>query len=114
MTEAKAFRTFMRICSLFKNDRLSSNIELTFREALIRTVMTYAWPAWELAAGTYLLKLQPCKTRFFAPLEIFESAHRSAIYTRLSNLSYVYDYIKICASYKLKLYAIMKMNIFAV
>jgi hypothetical protein len=29
MTEAKTFRTFIRICSLYKNERLRANIKLT-------------------------------------------------------------------------------------
>jgi hypothetical protein len=57
MIEAKTFRTFTRISSLLKSKRLSANIKLTLHKALIRPVMTYACPAWELAADTYLLKL---------------------------------------------------------
>jgi hypothetical protein len=56
--EAKAFRTFIRLYSLFKSEGLSLNIKLTLHKALIRFVMTYACPAWEFAAETYLLKLQ--------------------------------------------------------
>jgi hypothetical protein len=44
--EAKAFRTFIRLYSLFKSERLSINIKLTLHKALIRSVMTYAFPAW--------------------------------------------------------------------
>jgi hypothetical protein len=55
-TEAKAFRTFVRIYSLFKNERLSANIKLTLYKALIRSVMTDACPTWELAADIHLLK----------------------------------------------------------
>jgi hypothetical protein len=58
MIEAKAFRTSIRIYSLFKSDRLSANIKPTLHKTLIRPVMTYACPAWEFAADTYLLKLQ--------------------------------------------------------
>jgi hypothetical protein len=43
--EAKAFRTFIRVYSLFKSERLSANIKLTLHKALIRSVMTYASPA---------------------------------------------------------------------
>jgi hypothetical protein len=49
MIEAKALRTFIRICSVFKSERLSANIKLTFHKALIRFVMTYAFPAREFA-----------------------------------------------------------------
>jgi hypothetical protein len=58
MIEAKAFRTLIRIYTLFKIERLSPNIKLTLHKAMIRTVMTYACPAWELAADTYLVRLQ--------------------------------------------------------
>jgi hypothetical protein len=56
---AKAFRTFITIYSLFKSERLSSIIKHTLHEALIKSVMT----SWELAAGTYLLKLQRLQIR---------------------------------------------------
>jgi hypothetical protein len=58
MIEAKAFRTFLRIYSLFKSVRLNVNIKLTLHKALIRSVMTYACPAWEFTAESHLLKLQ--------------------------------------------------------
>jgi hypothetical protein len=43
--EAKAFRTFIRIYSLSKSERISANIKLNLHKALIRPVMTYACPA---------------------------------------------------------------------
>jgi hypothetical protein len=58
MTEANAFRAFIRVYSLFKIERLSSNIKITLHKALITSVMTSACPAWEFAADTHLLKLQ--------------------------------------------------------
>jgi hypothetical protein len=58
MTEDKTFRTFIKICSLLKSERLIAKIKLALHQALIRTAKTYACPAWELAADTYLLKLQ--------------------------------------------------------
>jgi hypothetical protein len=58
MIEAKAFRTFIREYSLFRSERLSTNIKLTLHKALIRSVMTYASPAREFAADTHLMKLQ--------------------------------------------------------
>jgi hypothetical protein len=56
MIEAKVFRMFIRIFSQLKSERLSDNIKLTLHKALISSVITYACPAWELAADTYLLK----------------------------------------------------------
>jgi hypothetical protein len=56
--EAKAFGTFIRLYSPFKSERLSANIKLTLHKALIRSLMTYANPAWKFAADTHLIKLQ--------------------------------------------------------
>jgi hypothetical protein len=39
MIEAKAFRTFIRIYSLFKSERLSVSIKLTLHNALIRSCL---------------------------------------------------------------------------
>jgi hypothetical protein len=63
MIGAKAFRTFIRIYSLFKSEQLSANIKLTLHKALIRSVMTYACPTWEFAAESRLLKLQCLQNR---------------------------------------------------
>jgi hypothetical protein len=56
--EARAFKTFIRLYSIFKSERLNANIKLTLHKALIISVMTYTCPASEFAAETYLLKLQ--------------------------------------------------------
>jgi hypothetical protein len=59
MIEAKSLRTFIRVCSLFKSERLSVNIKLTLNKALIKSVIiTYTSPIWEFAADIQLLKLQ--------------------------------------------------------
>jgi hypothetical protein len=42
MIEAKTFRTFIRICSLFKSERLSAYIKLIIDKTLIRSAMVYA------------------------------------------------------------------------
>jgi hypothetical protein len=49
MIEAKAFRAFSRVYSLFKSERLSSKIKVTAHKVLIRLVMTYACLPWKLA-----------------------------------------------------------------
>jgi hypothetical protein len=61
--EAKVFRTFPRLYSLFKSERLSIHIKLTLHRALIRSVMTYACPVWDFAAEIHLLKLQCLQNR---------------------------------------------------
>jgi hypothetical protein len=50
MIEAEAFRRFIKICSLLKIELVSTNINLVLHKALIWSIMTYACPAWELAA----------------------------------------------------------------
>jgi hypothetical protein len=52
MIEAKAVRTFIRIYSFFRSERLSSIIKLALHKALIISVMAYSYLAWELAADT--------------------------------------------------------------
>jgi hypothetical protein len=46
--EAKAFRVFLTLYSLFKSERVSAHIKLTLHRALIRSVMTYALPLGNL------------------------------------------------------------------
>jgi hypothetical protein len=77
MTEAKDIRTFIRIYSLFKNEHLSANIKMTHHKTLIRSVMSYAWPARKLAADTYLLKLQRLQNKVLKPLKFLK------VHTRL-------------------------------
>jgi hypothetical protein len=81
MIEAKALRTFIRLYSLFKSERLSANIKLTLHKALTRSVMTYASPAWEFAADTHLMKSQRLQNKVLRTLAIFQGAHRFTIYT---------------------------------
>jgi hypothetical protein len=52
LSEAKAFRKFNKIYCTFKSERSSANIKITLYKALVRSVMTYACPTWELAADT--------------------------------------------------------------
>jgi hypothetical protein len=49
MTEAKVFRTFIRIYFLFKTEFFSTKNKLPVLKALIRSVITHACPAWEFA-----------------------------------------------------------------
>jgi hypothetical protein len=39
MIEGKAFKTFVRVYSVFKSERLNANIKLILHKALIRSVM---------------------------------------------------------------------------
>jgi hypothetical protein len=90
MTEAKAFRTFIRIYSLLKSEHLSAKIKLTIHKALIRTVITYAWPAWELVADTHLLKLQRIQNKVLRTIGNFPRCTPVQDMHTAFNLPYMY------------------------
>jgi hypothetical protein len=75
----KAYRTFIRLYSLFKIDRLSTKSKLTLHKALSRSIITYACHAWEFAADTDLMKLQRLQNKSFAPLANFQETPRFVI-----------------------------------
>jgi hypothetical protein len=97
MIEAKAFRSLIRIYSLFKSERLGANITVNLHKSLIRSVMTCACPAWELAADTYLLKLQRLQNKV---LRTTGNSPRGTTVRDLHmafNLPFVYHYVtKLC------------------
>jgi hypothetical protein len=95
--EAKAFRTFIRLYSLFKSQRLNANIKLTIMKALIRSVMTYACPAWEFAAESHLLKLQRLQNQFLRTIGNFPRRISVRDIHVAFQIPYVYDFItKLC------------------
>jgi hypothetical protein len=66
-------------------------------KALIKTVITYACPAWELAADTYLLKLQRLQNKVLRTIGNFPRCTPVRDMHTAFNLPYVYDYItKLC------------------
>jgi hypothetical protein len=52
MAQDKAFATIMKskICFLFKTERLSAGIKLSFHKGFIRSVITDTYPSWEFSA----------------------------------------------------------------
>jgi hypothetical protein len=97
MIEAKAFRTFIRVYSLFKSERLCINIKLTLHEALIRSAMTYASPAWESAAETHLIKLQHLQNNVLCSTGNFPRRTPVCELHMAFNIPYMYDYTtKLC------------------
>jgi hypothetical protein len=92
MTEAKAFGTFIRIYSLFKSEHLSANIILTLHEALIRPIITYAYPVRELVADTHLLQLQRMRTKVLLIIENFPTFTPVHDLHTAFNIPYVYHY----------------------
>jgi hypothetical protein len=84
--EAKAFRTFIRLYSLFKSERLSASIKFTLHKTLITSVMSYACPVWEFAADTKLMKLQRLPSRVLRNTPV-RKLHKAF------SITYIYDYI---------------------
>jgi hypothetical protein len=83
MAEAKAFRTFIRIYSPLKIERLSVKIKTPLYKALIRSVITHACPAWELSADPYILQLQRLQNKALCAMGHLQGADQStfSIYT---------------------------------
>jgi hypothetical protein len=98
MTEAKAFRTFNRIYSLFKSECLSTNIKLTFHKCtdqisndlrLLRLGISSRYLPLKIAAPTK--KKVFCINGTFPRCTLVRDLHMTF------NLLYVYDYItKLC------------------
>jgi hypothetical protein len=93
MTEAKAFRTFIKIYSLLKSEHLRANIKLTLYKTLIRSVMTYACPSGELVADTYLLKLRRLQNKLLRTIGNFPRCTPVHDLHTAFKLLYIYDYI---------------------
>jgi hypothetical protein len=53
-----AFRTCNILYSLYRSDRLISNIKLIFHKALVSSVLTNACPGWQFMADTHPVNLQ--------------------------------------------------------
>jgi len=65
MIAVKAFRTFICVYHLSKSEHLSTNIKLTLHKALIRSIMTYAYPSQEFVVDPCLLRLQCLLNKVF-------------------------------------------------
>jgi hypothetical protein len=113
MIEAKAFRTFIRMYLLFKDEHLSANIKLTLHKALIRLVITYACPAWEIAADTHLLKYQRLQNKVLRTIGNFPRCPPVRYLHIAFNLPYAYDCLQNCAGNEQRSYKIMRTNMFA-
>jgi hypothetical protein len=113
MTEDKNFRTFIRNYPYSKSERWNTKIKLTLHEAHITSGDDMLVPPANLWQTRTSSNCRAYKTRFSAPLEIFQGAHRSAIYTRLSTFR-MYTIIKQnCAGNKQKSYKIFRLSLFA-
>jgi hypothetical protein len=98
-TVAKVLRTYLRTYSLFKSERLNTNIKLTFYKDLIRSITTYACPSWEYAADAHLLKLQRQQNRVLRAIGNLDRRKPVRKMHMALNIIYMYDYIiKLCRS----------------
>jgi hypothetical protein len=80
-----------------KSENLSANIKLTFYKALLRSTMTYAFPAWEFAANIHLLKLQCLQNKVLRTSGNFPRRTPVRELHKAFNIPYIYDYIiKLC------------------
>jgi hypothetical protein len=97
MTDAKAFRTFIRVYSLLKNERLTANIKLTLHKTLIRPVINYFCLAWEFAADTHLLKLQRLQNKVLRTIGKFPKHTPVREVHMAFQVPYIYVYVrKLC------------------
>jgi hypothetical protein len=72
-------------------------IKLTLHKALIRSVMTYASPAWEFAADTHLVKLQRLQNKDLRTTGNFLRHTPVRDLHMTFKIPYLYDYItKLC------------------
>jgi hypothetical protein len=93
----EAYGSFIRLYSLFKSDRISTNSRLTFHKALIMSIMTYVWPAWEFTAHTHLMKLQRLQNKVLRTIGNFPRNTPIHDMHISFQIPYVYDYIiKLC------------------
>jgi hypothetical protein len=84
-TVAKVLRTYVSICSLFKNKRLNTNIKLTPYKALMKSVMTYACPTWVSAVDSHLLKLHRLWNRVLRSVEDLDTGFQNSLCVCLCN-----------------------------
>jgi hypothetical protein len=91
MIEDEAFRTFIRIYSLYKSERLSTNIKLTLHKALVRE--SSLLPAWKFAADNYLLKLKRLKNKVLRTIGNFPRSMPVRDLHIAFKLPYIYEYI---------------------
>jgi hypothetical protein len=97
MNADEAFRTFIRIYSPSKNKRLGANIKLTLHKAIIRSVMSYACPAWQFVARTHLLKLQRLNNKVLLTIGNLPRCTSTREMHVSFKILYVYDFItKLC------------------
>jgi hypothetical protein len=95
MIEVMAFRAFITTYSLLKSKPLNINLKRTLHKALIRSIMTYACPAWEFASYNSLLKLQRVQKKVLCTIGNFLRHKSVCELHKAFNILYIYDYNKV-------------------
>jgi hypothetical protein len=96
-TVARALRTYVRTCSLFRSGRLSTNLDLTVYKALVRWLMTYTRFTLEFAADAHLWKLQRLQNRVHHATGNLDKCTSVCELHVVSKILYVFHYInKLC------------------
>jgi hypothetical protein len=90
---AKALGTYIRAYSIFKSKHLNANIKLIMYRALMRSIMTYAFPTWKFAADTHLTKLQRLQNRFLRAIGNLDRRTPVRDLHLGFKIPYVYNYI---------------------
>jgi hypothetical protein len=73
---------------------LSADIKLTLHKALIKAV-TYAFPAWEFAADTHVLKLQRLENKVLRTIGKFPKCTPVRELRMVFQVPYIYEYMTI-------------------
>jgi hypothetical protein len=76
--------------------------------------MTYACPAWELTADSYLLKLQRPQNKVLRTIGNYPRCTSVRDFHMGFNLPYVYDYVTKLCRRQVKSYKFMRMKMFTV
>jgi hypothetical protein len=96
-TVAKALSTYIRTYSVFRYGCLSANSKLTLYKAQVRSVMTYAYPAWKYVADAHLFKLQCLQNRVLLAIGNLYMCTSVCDLHVVFKIPYMYDYItKLC------------------
>jgi hypothetical protein len=81
------------IYPILKSEHLSVGAKLIIYKALIRSMLTYACPAWEFAADSYLLKLQRLQNRVLRTIGNLPSHTPIRDLHRSFKIPYLFDYV---------------------
>jgi hypothetical protein len=80
-----------------KSEQLSVDTKFTVFKALIRSVMTYACPAWEFAADSHLLKLYRLQNEFLRATGNLPKSTPSRDLHVAFKIPYLHDFVtKLC------------------